>query len=538
MSIERRRRLPLRARLRRDLAAAILAMRRSLSLRVSIVTALALALALAGMGIYVASTIRSGMFAERVEQMLGDAAWRISQAQRDLDQATAATEEQVQGTAYDVVWRLQEPGSGIVGAMMLRSPAADSTTEILEPISNAALRALPSEELRAAVDAQSGLLWQSVAIPTADGEVPGVVIGAEVNVPLAGSHELYLIYTLAPEQASIDLTMRTLAAGALVLVLMVAIIILVIMWRVLRPVRAAALSAERLAAGVLDVKMPVKGDDELATLARSFNEMADALRGQITQLEDLSRLQQRFVSDVSHELRTPLTTIRMAADLIDSRVDGSDPAMRRSVELLVNQLDRFESMLADLLEISRIDAGSASVSVEAMDLRILVRRVVELAEPLADQIGTRIRVHGDERAITAELDDLRVERIVRNLVLNAIEHSNGTPVDVWMAENDSAVAVRVTDRGVGMSPETAARVFDRFWRADPARARTTGGTGLGLAIAMEDARAHGGTLEAWGELGVVASFLLTLPKREGEAFTPPIDVVPPPLAALVAKEEA
>ena len=533
MSIERKRRPPLRARIRRRVTGAAHAMRRSLSLRVSTITALALALALAGMGFYVASTIRSGIFDIRLEQMLGDAAWRIDQAQTQLDQATAATEEQVQSTAYDVVGRLQEPGSGIVGAMLLRSPGGDSTVEILEPISNAALRELPTAELRAEVASESGLLWQSVAIPAAEGEVPGVLIGSSVNVPLAGSHELYLLYTLAPEQDSIDLTLRTLGLSAFLLVLMVGLIILVIMWRVLRPVRAAALSAERFAAGVLDIKMPVKGDDELATLARSFNEMADALRGQITQLEDLSRLQQRFVSDVSHELRTPLTTIRMAADLIDSRVDGSDPAMRRSVELLVNQLDRFESMLADLLEISRIDAGSASVTMEEQDLRTVVRRVVELAAPLADRIGTTIRVHGDENAVTAELDELRVERIVRNLVLNAVEHSNGTPVDVHIAENDSAVAVRVTDQGVGISAETAAHVFDRFWRADPARARTTGGTGLGLAIALEDARAHGGTLEAWGEEGVVASFLLTLPKLQGEAFTPPIGVVPRSLAALV-----
>ena len=538
MNTERRRRLPVRVRIRRHLAAIANRMRRSLSLRVSTITALSLALALAGMGWYVAATIRDGLFTERVGQMLGDAAWRIGQAQTQLDQATAATQEQVQGTAYEVVWRLQEPGSGIVGAMLLRSPDTESTTEILEPISNAALRVLPTEELRANVSATSGLHWQSVEIPTPDGGVPGVVIGSEVSVPLAGSHELYLVYTLAPEQENINLTMRALGAGALLLVIIVALIILVIMWRVLRPVRAAALSAERLAAGVLDVQMPVRGEDELATLARSFNEMAAALRTQITQLEDLSRLQQRFVSDVSHELRTPLTTIRMAADLIDSRVDSSDPAMRRSVELLVNQLDRFESMLADLLEISRIDAGSASISPETQDLRTLVRRVVELAEPLAEQVGTRIRVHGDEHAITADLDDIRVERIVRNLVVNAVEHSNGTPVDVWLGQNDSAVAVRVTDRGVGISLETAARVFDRFWRADPARARTTGGPGLGLAIAMEDARAHGGTLEAWGEEGVVASFLLTLPRREGGDYTPPLDVVPPSLAALAVREES
>ena len=528
-----------RRRARRKLANLVDRFRRSLSLKVAVTTALAVTLAVGLMGWYVSAEIRDGLFDNRVEQILGDAAWRLEQTQARLDVANASTLAQVQSTAADVVRSVQDPSSGIVGAMMLRSPEETSAVTILEPITNAALRALPTPDLRQGVAEDPGLSWQSVAIPTSEGDVPGVIVGDEVTVPLAGTHELYMLYTLSPEQATIDLMMRALAIGALVLALLIGTSVWGIMWRALRPVRQASLTAERLAAGVLDERMAVRGNDELATMARSFNEMADSLRSQITQLEELSRLQQRFVSDVSHELRTPLTTIRMASEMLYEARGEFDPAIRRSAELLQAQIDRFESMLADLLEISRFDAGAATLSPEEQDMRPLVRRVLQFAVPLADRKGTTLRLSGFEAAVTAAVDDRRVDRILRNLVINAIEHSNGNPVDIRLADNESAVAVRVVDTGTGMSPYVAAHAFDRFWRADPARARTTGGTGLGLAISLEDARLHGGTLEAWGEEGIVASFLLCLPKRVGEPFVPPLPVVPERLAPLtVGGDEA
>ena len=356
------------------------------------------------------------------------------------------------------------------------------------------------------------------------------------QVPLAGRFGLYLTYSLEGEQYAVNLTTRTLLLGTVSLAIGLTVIIWAIMWRLLRPVREAAIAAERIAAGLLEERMDVRGMDELATLARSFNEMAESLQLQIHQLEDLSRFQQRFVSDVSHELRTPLTTIRMAADVLNSAREGFDPVTRRSAELLYNQLDRFEAMLADLLEISRFDAGAAVLVAEEQDLRPLIERVVEYSQPLAERKGTTIRLHGFGSAATAAVDGRRAERIVRNLLVNAIEHCNGHPVDLTLYDGDDAVAVRVFDTGVGMSAQTAEHVFDRFWRADPARARTTGGTGLGLAISFEDARLHGGTLEAWGEEGVCANFLLTLPKTVGASFTPPTDLIPPAVATLTGAE--
>ena len=253
--------------------------------------------------------------------------------------------------------------------------------------------------------------------------------------------------------------------------------------------------------------------------------MADSLQSKINTLGQMSRLQQRFVSDVSHELRTPLTTMRIADDVIYDAREELDPAALRSAELLHDQIDRFDAMLADLLEISRIDSGSARLDFEMVDLNKLAEQVVEDNAALAEKVGCRVIFNPPKYPCAAELDTRRVTRIVRNLLVNAIEHSEGNPVVITTDSSETAVALRVSDHGVGMSPEVTSQVFDRFYRADPARARTTGGTGLGLAISLEDARLSGGTLQAWGKTGYGSSFLLTLPRRHDmEMGASPLDV--------------
>ncbi|MEV6575123.1 MtrAB system histidine kinase MtrB [Streptomyces sp. NPDC051577] len=345
---------------------------------------------------------------------------------------------------------------------------------------------------------------------------PALVIGKRLTDINGAPYDLYYLFPLSQEEESLNLIKVTIAtAGVFVVVLLGAIAWLVVR-QVVSPVRMAAGIAERLSAGRLQERMKVTGEDDIARLGEAFNKMAQNLHTKIQQLEDLSRMQRRFVSDVSHELRTPLTTVRMAADVIhDARVDF-DPVTARSAELLAGQLDRFESLLADLLEISRFDAGAAALEAEPIDLREVVRRVIDGAEPLAEHKGSRIRVLGDTQPVIAEADSRRVERVLRNLVVNAVEHGEGRDVVVRLASAGGAVAVAVRDYGVGLKPGEATRVFNRFWRADPARARTTGGTGLGLSIAVEDARLHGGWLQAWGEPGGGSQFRLTLPRTADE----------------------
>ncbi|MFJ7152602.1 MtrAB system histidine kinase MtrB [Streptomyces sp. NPDC100445] len=345
---------------------------------------------------------------------------------------------------------------------------------------------------------------------------PALVIGKQVNDPNGRPYELYYLFPLTQEEKSLSLVKGTLATAGLFVVVLLGAIAWLVVRQVVTPVRMAAGIAERLSAGRLQERMKVTGEDDIARLGEAFNKMAQNLQVKIQQLEDLSRMQRRFVSDVSHELRTPLTTVRMAADVIHEAREDFDPVTARSAELLADQLDRFESLLADLLEISRFDAGAAALEAEPIDLREVVRRVVSGAEPLAERKGSRIRVRGDRQPVVAEADARRVERVLRNLVVNAVEHGEGKDVVVRLASAGGAVAVAVRDYGVGLKPGEATRVFSRFWRADPARARTTGGTGLGLSIALEDARLHGGWLQAWGEPGGGSQFRLTLPRTADE----------------------
>ena len=250
----------------------------------------------------------------------------------------------------------------------------------------------------------------------------------------------------------------------------------------------------------------------MATLAGSFNAMADSIEAQIKELGELSLVQQRFVSDVSHELRTPLTTIRLAAEMINDQRDDFDPTTSRTAELLHTQVQRFETLLADLLEISRYDAGSVQLEEEATSLAQVAEEIVEQMRPLADSHGTELRLVAPGGYSPVDMDPRRVRRVLRNLVGNAIEHGEGRPIVVTVDSNQHAVAAGVRDFGLGMRPEEAERVFDRFWRADPSRKRTIGGTGLGLSIALGDAKLHGGTLEVWSELGVGTNFVLTIPR--------------------------
>ncbi|MCX5406889.1 MtrAB system histidine kinase MtrB [Streptomyces sp. NBC_00335] len=345
---------------------------------------------------------------------------------------------------------------------------------------------------------------------------PALVIGKRLIDINGEPYDLYYLFPLTQEEESLNLVKATIATAGLFVVVLLGGIAWLVVRQVVTPVRMAAGIAERLSAGRLQERMKVTGEDDIARLGEAFNKMAQNLQNKIQQLEDLSRLQRRFVSDVSHELRTPLTTVRMAADVIhDARADF-DPITARSAELLAGQLDRFESLLADLLEISRFDAGAAALEAEPIDLRDVVHRVIDAAEPLAQHKNTRIRVLGDTQPVIAEADARRVERVLRNLVVNAVEHGEGRDVVVRLASAGGAVAVAVRDYGVGLKPGEATRVFNRFWRADPARARTTGGTGLGLSIAVEDARLHGGWLQAWGEPGGGSQFRLTLPRTADE----------------------
>jgi len=502
--------------------------RASLQVRVITSTLVVGITALVVLGGYLSDRIRDGLFDQRVQQLLEESARSTQGAQENLSASSVPTEAEVQALFYALIRALKASGSGEPEVWLRRSPG--DVPVLVNDVSTAdrSLDVLITPELRTTVRSDDLQRWTSVGIPVLDGGVdPGVVIGSVVNVPAAGQYELYYLYSLRPEQTTLSFVQRVLALAGVGLVVLLGAMTWLVTRQAVQPVRTAAGVAERLADGHLAERMTVKGVDEMATLARSFNEMAESLEDQIGRMEEMSHLQRRFVSDVSHELRTPLTTIRMAAEVIHAARGGLDPAAARSAELLTTQLDRFEDLLADLLEISRFDAGAAMLDAERRDVRDVVSRTVEQAVPLAGRRGVWLSVDLPEVPVIADIDPRRIERVLRNLLVNAIEHAEGRPVDVRLAADQRAIALVVRDRGMGMTQDEVEHVFDRFWRADPARARTTGGTGLGLAISIEDARLHGGWLEAWGRSGQGASFRLTLPRRAGIVLEgSPLPLVP------------
>ncbi|MEU6992321.1 MtrAB system histidine kinase MtrB [Streptomyces sp. NPDC046465] len=517
---------------RRPLLPALRLWRRNIQLKV-VATTLLMSLGVVLMlGFAVMSSVNNGLLKAKVKasQSQADGGFRAAQ-----DSVNAARQSAGQGQGQDgstadgrnaAVWmsdlveQLSSGGQNAFAVVTLSPTSAGDSGSVRGSRASGGVEPIVSvpEELRRQVDNGTGVYQANTRVIYDDGREPqsGLVIGKRLNDLNGDPYQLYYLFPLTQEEESLNLVRTTLATAGLFVVVLLGAIAWLVVRQVVTPVRMAAGIAERLSAGRLQERMKVTGEDDIARLGEAFNKMAQNLQLKIQQLEELSRMQRRFVSDVSHELRTPLTTVRMAADVIhEARVDF-DPVTARSAELLADQLDRFESLLADLLEISRFDARAAALEAEAIDLREVVRRVVGGAEMLAERKGTHIRVVGDQQPVVAEADARRVERVLRNLVVNAVEHGEGKDVVVRLAAAGGAVAVAVRDYGVGLKPGEATRVFSRFWRADPARARTTGGTGLGLSIALEDARLHGGWLQAWGEPGGGSQFRLTLPRTADE----------------------
>jgi two-component system sensor histidine kinase MtrB len=516
---------------RRPLLPVMRLWRRNIQLKVVVTTLLMSLGVVLLLGFVVIGQVRNGLLDAKVKASQSQATGGFAVAKQRADEAASGTGEDATSAdgrspqnviqwMSDLVTSLSSGGQGAFDVVTLPTSDTGGDTGGRGPRASGGVDPTESvpESLRDRVDESTTAAQSYTRIIYNAGKEsqPALVIGKQVDDPNRDPYQLYYLFPLTQEEKSLSLVKGTLATAGLFVVVLLGAIAWLVVRQVVTPVRMAAGIAERLSAGRLQERMKVTGEDDIARLGEAFNKMAQNLQLKIQQLEDLSRMQRRFVSDVSHELRTPLTTVRMAADVIhDARVDF-DPVTARSAELLADQLDRFETLLADLLEISRFDAGAAALEAEPIDLREVVRRVVSGAEPLAERKGTRIRVVGDQQPIVAEADARRVERVLRNLVVNAVEHGEGRDVVVKLAAAGGAVAVAVRDYGVGLKPGEATRVFSRFWRADPARARTTGGTGLGLSIALEDARLHGGWLQAWGEPGGGSQFRLTLPRTADE----------------------
>jgi two-component system sensor histidine kinase MtrB len=315
-----------------------------------------------------------------------------------------------------------------------------------------------------------------------------------------GGRELYFFFPENGLRHELVQFRNILLGGVGILVLLAALAGVVLARSALRPVARASAAAHSLAEGLLETRLPVEGTDEFGAWAQSFNEMAAALEAKIAALSAAQARERRFTADVAHELRTPLTALVGEASLLADHLDRMPPESRRPAELLIADVARLRSLVEDLMEISRFDAGAERVQAEEVDVAALVAATVR-----GRGWDGRVTLEGD--GLTVTTDPRRLERIVANLVDNAFEHG-GTSVTVRVADD----GVEVSDDGPGIPPEHLPHLFERFYKAD--ESRSGGGTGLGLAIARENALLLGGDLEVESELGAGSRFTLRLPAAE------------------------
>lgn len=458
--------------------------------------------------------ISSGIYREKTSAAISEAESLIGYDQGQLD----ATRYLSNLKLPDVITQILSPSTPSVDTaprevVLLGTPVGKVKNSVFNSATNNLdVTSIPAS-FRKLVEKSKSTKWIRMHVTYITGaSQDAILVGSPITVPPSSPYEIYYVFLLNEQQTILAFIENLLLVTGILLVLFIVLLSWYVTRQAVNPLRNAAEIAEQLTAGDLDRRMAVQGRDEIARLAISFNEMALSMQQQISRLENLSRLQQRFVSDVSHELRTPLTTIRMASQVISSNAHNLDPAAARSAELLAAQIARFELLLTDLLEVSRFDASASILESRQIDVAELIKRNVD---HLKGDEQVEIRVNIPQESVVADVDPRRIERILRNLISNAIDHCEGKPIEITLVATEREVAVGVRDYGVGFTERSAARLFDRFWRADTSRSRIRGGTGLGLSIALEDAKLHQGTLKAWGRLGEGAHFVLTVPKVPG-----------------------
>jgi two-component system sensor histidine kinase MtrB len=332
-------------------------------------------------------------------------------------------------------------------------------------------------------------------------ESPQMVVG----IPIPAVDSAYFeVFSLA--ELSRTLSILALALGAAALVTTVAGVVTG-RWassRALRPLREVSKAAETIAGGSLSARLVAEGDPELAALAESFNRMADAL------LERIDR-EVRFTSDVSHELRSPLTTLSTSLGILEAHKDELPERSTRALQLITAEIRRFQAMVDDLLEISRVDTGAAELHLDEVDVGELATQAAQAA----GASGLRVDVDPSVVGTRIVLDKRRIERVVANLVANANQYAGGV-TRIAVEPAPGGVRLVVADRGPGVSGAERDRIFERFYRGRAASERgATDGTGLGLSLVAEHVRLHGGRVWVEDNPDGENRFVVELPLRAG-----------------------
>ncbi|WP_345196404.1 HAMP domain-containing sensor histidine kinase [Streptomyces lavendulae] len=363
------------------------------------------------------------------------------------------------------------------------------------------------DELRSRVRGQGGYAYQRVV----DRGVPWLVVGASLKVKQpAGAKasapvEVYLTASLRTEQEDTAAVLDAARNGALPVALAAILLALLSARRVLRPVRDLGRAARELAEGRLGTRVTVKGRDELADLADTFNRSAQELESTVEELRDLEAKARRFAADVSHELRTPLSVMTAVTDVLEEEAPSMRGDAATAAGLVGSETRRLVRLVADLMEISRFDAGAAQLQRQELDVARQIKATVQ-SRGWQDQARTCL-----PEGVRARLDPRRLDVITSNLVGNALRHGS-EPVTVTLRCEVEDVVIEVADSGPGIPRDALPHLFDRFYKPDAARSRSEG-SGLGLAIARENALLHGGELTAANRPGGGAVFTVRLPSR-------------------------
>ena len=273
---------------------------------------------------------------------------------------------------------------------------------------------------------------------------------------------------------------------------------------ILRPLRQIAWSSRRIAIGHYDERVPIPGSDELAVVATNFNEMAEALA-------NVEETRVALIGDVSHELRTPLTSL---GGYLEGMMDELFPADEQTFALMNQEVRRMRRLVDDLQTLSRVEAGQFSLDHAYFDIRRSVEKVTAQLQPQWQAKAIKVMVELPPAAIIVHADNDRVAQILLNLLGNAIAYTNeGGTISVTVTQDERSVFVAIKDTGIGISPEQQPFLFERFYRADHSRSRSSGGSGIGLTISQHLAWAMGGELSAFSPgIGKGSTFLLILPR--------------------------
>lgn len=448
---------------------------------------------------------REAVLTRAQDNALGD--FKEQMGSRDRTLPLRPTQEELRRTAYEMSRSSQHydvvliaEGSDARTVMGYSDPDAFTLRDVPSSLLEAVNR---KQKVTSGNKAEFHMFWQRVE----EQGTPYLVGGVKV---VGGGPTGYLRKSLQPEADDLRSLAWSLGIATGLALIGSALLAQAAATTVLKPVHRLGVAARRLGEGKLNTRLQVSGTDELAELSRTFNRTAASLEKRVADMSAREESSRRFVADMSHELRTPLTAITAVSEVLEEEADSLDPMIQPAVRLVVSETRRLNSLVENLMEVTRFDAGTARLVLDDVDIADQITACID-ARAWLDAVDLDA-----ERGIMARLDPRRLDVILANLIGNALKHG-GSPVRVSVRVEGEDLVIRVRDHGPGIPEEVLPHVFDRFYKASASRPRSDG-SGLGLSIAMENARIHGGRITAHNasEGGAVFTLRLPLDGRTGE----------------------